>query len=109
MTKLNNQFISSYLMGEPYGFTLSPHDLYFDKDKPCPSCVVCLERKHVREGGAAPEYQYLTLTEYDGTFVEACFYAYSQPFNSKAKLAQRQAPLVARLLRPLDDILLAVQ
>ena len=70
--------------------------------------MVCLERKPVRGNSAAFEYQYLTLTEYDGKFVEATFFAYSQPFNSKAKPAQRQVPLAARLLRSLDQIVEAV-
>jgi len=92
-------------MGEPYGFVSSSPDLYFDKDR-APSYVVCLERKYLgKEGrGTAPQCQYLTLTEYDGKFVEATFFAYSQPFNSKAKPAQRQVPLAARLLRSFDQI-----
>lgn len=94
-------------MAEPHGFTPSFPDLYFDKDR-APSYVVCLERKHLKEGCAAPEYQYLTLTEYDGRFVEATCFVYSQPFNSKAKLAQRQVPLAARLLRSFDQVVEAI-
>lgn len=52
------------------------------------------------------QYQYLWLTFYENSFVEAVLYVYSKPFNSRSKPAM--APIHAYPYRSLTDVLGAV-
>jgi hypothetical protein len=83
------------------GFTAGNPDDLFDKGR-APDYVVYLTRRH----GQPAQHQYLTLTHYDGRFVEACFWVHSEPWNPRAK--KRQVPLYSNLLRSAGAVLEAV-
>ncbi len=53
------------------------------------------------------QHQYLTLTTYDGSFVEGWLQVYARPYDSRAK--QRQTPLALGLPRTQDEVLSVVQ
>ena len=82
-----------------HGFSSSDPTLYFDKDRTPPYCV-CLERQF------KGLYQYLTLTTYEGNFVEGVWVVYGEKLNSRAK--QRAIPLATSLPRSLNAVLALV-
>ncbi len=53
------------------------------------------------------QHQYLTLTTYDGAFVEGWLQVYARPYDSRSK--QKQTPLAVSLSRTKDELLTAVE
>jgi hypothetical protein len=82
-----------------HGFSSSDPSLYFDRDR-APEYVVCLERQF------KGLYQYLTLTTYEGKFVEGVWAVYGEKLNTRAK--QKLVPVSVFLPRSFEAILALV-
>ncbi len=52
------------------------------------------------------QFQYVSLCEYDGEFLEAPTHIYAEKYNSRAK--QNQSPLHGTIYRDVDELVAAV-